>query len=627
MNFVRMTVGFMLLLGIALAYKNTLKVNIGEGIFLTVPTVVLALFLGGLAGSFACGMYVLLAIAAAGYVFLVCRTARGGGGQLAFLRSPYLILIFVLFIWSLFAYYHDFIQHIDEFHHWALAVKYMLRTDLLAHHSTLFGSTHPYATSLFYLFFQRITGYSEQNMYVASSLLVWIGLLLPFAGYGGKDWKKTAMYCLILYFALFSLYAYGLKSLYVDVPVAAWAGGLAGWWMNREKKKTDYLVLASGLLMIWYFKWLAGPLIALFALFFIIVHTLFVEKRVQEMWVSKEPGKRRRILRFAAIVALCLVTGVTVAGIWLLKAPNTTELLARILGRPITKERIEDTVGVFASGVVGRPLASKSNLKVAFVPFLIALVIWMKAIADLFRQKRTFIVYLLYTLSTSCAFLGILFYAYLCIFNEEEAGRMASGSRYLSLYVIFIFVIMMVWLLQRKDAQLPRVPGYLAAGILLLFLGGVNEKFIPNATALYPTKISGHEQITRSSGQAKKIAKLLEEDDRVYFLDQQGKGEYARATALYYLEEQVSNYITEPWKFTKTGNMTRMTEQEEPQIEDFPRLLADGGYTYLWIYRADGFLKKELPEVLDCEDGVKSGKLYRVVYEDGMAVRLEQVKN
>ena len=92
----------------------------------------------------------------------------------------------------------------------------------------LFG-LYAFATSLFHLFFQKFTGYSEQGMYVSSFLLMWIGFLLPFSEYTRKDWKKLVFYIVLVYIALFSLYTYGVKSLYVDVPTAARAGGLAEW--------------------------------------------------------------------------------------------------------------------------------------------------------------------------------------------------------------------------------------------------------------------------------------------------------------------------------------------------------------------------------------------------------------
>ena len=52
--------------------------------------------------------------------------------------------------------------------------------------------------------------------------------------------KKVLLYIAILFVAIYSLYTYGTKSLYVDVPMAAWAGGLAGWWIDTEKTKTKF---------------------------------------------------------------------------------------------------------------------------------------------------------------------------------------------------------------------------------------------------------------------------------------------------------------------------------------------------------------------------------------------------
>ncbi len=620
MNIVRMLAAFACMLGIVLAFKNILKVSAGEGTLLSASLIVLALFLGGKAGSFAYGMYVLLAVSAAGYLLTIVSVIREGKGALSFFCSPYLVILFLIFCYCLIAYFHDFIQHIDEFHHWALAVKYMLETGLPADHSVLFGTVHPYGTSLFYLFFQKFTGYNEQNMYVAATLLMWIGFLLPFSGYERKDWKKAAIYALIVFFGSYSLYLYGMKNLYVDVAVGSWAGGLAGWWRNREKKKTDCLVLGSGLLMICFFKWMAGPLIALFALLFVIAHTCFIEKKM-----LSDPEKQKKALRIGLAAAFVLAAVLGIFLVLLLKAPNTMELLNGFFGGTVTKTRITDTVGAFIASVFGRPLANKSSLKIAFVPFLIALTVLMKLIADLFQQKREFAVYLTYMVCTVGAFLGILLFAYLFMFTEEESTRIASGPRYLTLYVLLILVPVLSWLLQRGKSSHPKAPGYLASGILLMFVSGLNEDYIPNATALYPSEISGYEQITNTGEQANRIQKVLTDTDKVYLLDQQGKGEYARTAALYYLEEQVSDYIVEPWKFTENGNMTRLVEEESPTIEAFPQLLADGGYTYLWIYQADSYLKSTLPQLFVCEDGIGSGRLYRILYEGGAAVGLDQV--
>lgn len=620
MNFVLMLAAFLVILGVALAFQGILKTNIGEGIFLSAALVVLCLFLGGLAGFFSWGMYALFAISAAGYLLTIYGVVRQGKGKLSFLQSPCFILILLFFLYCLVAYYNDFIQHIDEFHQWAYAVKYMLETNLLPNHSALVGNQHPYATGLFYLFFQQITGYNEQNMYVASSLLVWIGLMLPFSEYERKDWKPAVLYCLIMYFGIYSLYSYGMKNLYVDLPVIAWAGGLAGWWMNRKMKKSNGLILLAGLVMICFFKWKAGPLMALFTLLFVGTHSLFVEKDI-----LSDPKKRRAVLQISvaavAVVLLCAI----LAGVYILYAPDPLGGLARIFGGTITREKATRTIGTFLTVVVGKPLTSKSDLKIAFVPFMIFVVMLQMVTAEMFQQKKKFRVYLCYTLVTTSMFLAVLLYTYLFIFSYEESIKMAGGIRYLSLYGVYSFMIVLVWLMQRREAVRKGPRGYIVAGILLLFLYGVNQEFVPNMTGLNSYKVNGFKQINKAKKKIKKFQTEITDKDRVYLLDQQGENEFAKNTAFYYMGEQVSNYNAEPWKFTENGSITRWAETEEPSIDDFPVLLAEGGYTYLWIHRTDEYLTTELPKVLKCEDEIADGMVYRVIYADGSAVGLENV--
>ena len=107
--------------------------------------------------------------------------------------------------------------------------------------------------------------------------------------------------------------------------------------------------------------------------------------------------------------------------------------------------------------------------------------------------------------------------------------------------------------------------------------------------------------------------------------------------------------------------MIRLREDEEITIRDFPQLLEEGGFTYVWIYSADDYLKEELPKVMECswepaeklpegedvdnearaeekseedkktaaaaEDLIDGGRLYKVIYDDdGKAAGLEGVK-
>ena len=276
MYFIEMTFAFLVIFGVALFFRESIRVTMGEGVILSASLIILSLYVSSLVGSFIYGVYAVIAIAGIGMILFGIKAVRCGKMEAQGILSPVLVILFVLYVTSLVFLYNDFIQHIDELHHWAATVKYMLNADQMPVGMSVGNCA--YATSLFLLFFQKFSGYNEQNMYVAAMLLAWIGFMLPFSNYSWKEWKKPGIYAVIVYIALFTLYMYGIKSLYVDVMLASWAGGLAGWWMNRGKRKTDYLVAGVSLLTLCFFKASAGPLMVLFVVMFMALYTLVVEK-------------------------------------------------------------------------------------------------------------------------------------------------------------------------------------------------------------------------------------------------------------------------------------------------------------------------------------------------------------
>lgn len=647
---------FLILVGVVCFYCMILKVNMGEGTFLSASTVMLLLVLSScMFHTFQYGMYAMYVLAVIGAVLLVIAFFQRKKKKKQLRGSGALLILFLLYLIWLILYHNDFIQHIDEFHEWAAAVRYMLLHDKMPTGYDFIGGGGQYgfATSLFLLFFQKLSGYSEQNMYVASSLLTFIGFLLPFSGYEKKDLKKVWIYVGILYIGLYSLYSYGTKSIYVDMPTAAWAGGLAGWWMNRnpQKKKSNVLILLTGMITLHFMKQSQGLLMAVFVLLFAITYTCVIEsKAIQKAYMLKRIRIIAIILGVLTMVGTAGIIGVvsqiqTVETVQVLEdGQESVKVSYEFMGKELSMgaanwvqiytlngEKAKETLKSFLKNAMGAVLAGKSNLKLAFVPFIGLLLILVTIYGDLYEKKREACFFRAYMIVMAAVYCAVLYLSFVLMFTYALSVDVKSSPRYFSGCAVYLMVIVMTLLLGREEIQKKTALKYVLCGVGAMFLYGINTKYIPNMTALDKDDVGGFENIMAARQQSDQIKDIIGSEERVYYIYQVGENtfsqsEYVNAPALYYMDTQISNYMGEPWRFTETGSNVGLELREDITLQNLPELLENGGYQYVWLYMSDKYLSQNLPDILNFPDGEINNGLYRVIYEDGHATGLEYVQ-
>lgn len=656
MYFLEMMLAFLVLLGVALFFVSVFRVNSGEGMFLTVILTTVLLLAGSIIGSFIYGIYSITILALSGViVFFIRKFCFHEKNCVAFF-SPVVTGLLLLYMASLVLYHNDFIQHIDELHHWAATVKFMLNSDRMP--VGLSVSNSAYASSLFLLYFQQFTGYSEQGMYVAAFLFMWAGFLLPFSEYGWKDWKKVFIYIITIYFSMFTLYLYGTKSLYVDIPVASWAGGLVGWWMNRRKSKADYFIAVSGLVMVYFIKASSGLLLALFVLMFMILQSKIVESD----FMAHKKKMKKLMIGGGVLCALVIMGSVILLGVsmkiepvpemnagyeevsaeeegatgqeqcWMIEGIELPEAICNMINSTkLSRDKVVGTVRSFATKSIGASFSGRSNWNLAFYPFIFVILVLWKVCEDLYGDQQKYRLYMLYTGFVALCYSAVMLFSFLFMFAYELSVEMRSSARYFSTCAIFLFIPVLVELLKKDNVRKTVARRYIVLGITVFFLLGLNQKFIPYSTALDKENIPGFEKLNSMADQINKLDHIISENDKVYFLcqyssDNLGGAELYTASAFYYLENRVSNYLETPWRFSETGCNIRL-EKFDTMLSELPSLLAGGGYTYLWVHTTDKYLTEALPEVLECNKKVKSGYLYKIIYEDGIATGLRLVKN
>lgn len=653
-NIIMMIMAFLIVTGIALLYMSVLQMNMGEGMICSAASMMVLLFLSAfIANTFRYGMLGIYLLSGIGAVCFVIRWIRKKNGQLLFTGIVVWGILACLFVVCLVIYHNDFIQHTDEFHLWAALVKYMKEKDRLPiGNDFIAGPGQIYlSSSLFIAFFQIFAGYNEGNMYVASTLLTFIGLLLPLSGYKKKEWKKVVFYVAMMYVAIFSLYLYATKTLYVDMMTVAWAGGLAGWWLNRDKNKKNLIIIPTVIAALVFMKPSSGLLMAVYVTLFIIGHHMLIEKRL----IQKSGAVKKINLITGILCALVLAGSVGIIGLigqihtqkqQIVENGQETVKTAYMIGDKelpesisqrvelysISMNKVKKTMGTFITYAFGNPLGSRSSLKLAFVPFMILLLILLSLFGELNQRQREVAFYRNYLIFMSLSYCAVLFFSFITMFGYELSVTVRGMSRYLAVCAVFWFIIVLVLFFQNNIVHRVKLQKYLMCALFLVFLSGLNNKYIPNTTALDKQNVIGYEDIMSAKEQSEAVKSVLQENDRVYFIYQiaanqePGDADLITSPVMYYLDIQISNYGVEPWRFYEGGCNIAIEDVDTMGIQNLPDLLTAGGYTYLWIYRSNNYLRDELPNVLNNDgDSVEAG-LYKVVYEDGRVAGIQYLQ-
>ena len=490
-------VAFLVLTGLALLIKIVVRTNLGEGFFLAVSVIMLVLYAGGrAAGSFTPGFFLLIGLGGLGCIlqvvlFLRTRTAGRKGGSVPcaddYSLPAVCILVFAL-LYGMILFKGAFLQNPDELHWYGPVLRTMAERNQLIDWSSFIIPYQPYAATFFELFFLKFAGSSEQVMYASAFLLNWIGFLLPMSAMKKRDWRKVVLYSTILFASLYSLYLRPYKSLYVDLPCIAWAGALAGWWIARDRtrKRTNLLVLAAGLVTLAFYKQMVGLLMGLLVLLF-----LFFEYEAEKCVSDRDHGKKRTLYVNGGTFLLFLTgAGVAGAGLLLLARGRFMGLLpesVRIMleGSGFSVSKIVRLAGALGNAFLGTALHGKSDLKIYTFAFLVFLVIWQAADAWLGREKEGLRIRSWYMVLSSMGYMAALAISYITMFTYGEAAEAKSSKRYMSILVMFLFILCLSrWIQREEKAQsVKAIRLFSALALLLFFITGWNDRFIANATA------------------------------------------------------------------------------------------------------------------------------------------------
>lgn len=620
MGYVQFMAAFLLLVGTALLMAGPGRMAAGEGMTVAVALAMVVVYISASAGYLQTGFGVIRILGAAGWLLYLIRKRKT---KESLSGTSYLMVCLLALLFFMAAYRGDFIQRIDELHLWAPVVRSILRTGSLQMPEGLYVGNQLLGTSMLHVFALQFTGFHEAFLYVSGTMLIFMGALLPFGSQGGRcadrknrheEWAKILIYTLLIWLALYSCYYYGAKTLYVDMATAAWSGGLAAWWVCREKNsRRNVPVFVCGMMIVFFMKIFVGLVMDILLILWAVSWTYFVEGRYERMDSSRQR-------RFKAAVFSVLLLGLAAGAAMLLISPLRQMLFARIGIVDVTEQKIKQTLVRFVTVVFGRSLSASGRIGIAFLPGIAVTGLLISAAADLRGNTKQRKVTLCYVMLAVAIYLIFLLTAFALLFSYEEAVALAGIGRYLSIPLMYLLIIAVTLLLRewtRGEGKTGVIAKYAVLLLMGLFALNINEGFIPSMTGIDKPHISGYKDIHETKEEIRQIRQLIGPEDRVYLLNQVGETEYPVNLAWFYLEHQVSNYLSEPWRYGKAGATIRLKVMDEYRLEDFPQLLRDRGFTYLWIYTTDKYLTKNLKQVFEMDTQVENGQLYKIEYGEG----------
>ena len=188
MLLVRLLILSVSLFGYILFLTKQYRIKAALAPALSVSFIMLFVFLGGLLGALEWSVYLLLALGVALLIWMLLKKTPTGWKEL--LTNPALIFLTLSGILLFLRFQHRVLSSYDDFSHWGVIVKGMLRDNSFpsSANSFLTFQSYPPGSACWIYFVSRILGVKEGYFLFANAMLTLAYLSTLFGFYGKRRW-------------------------------------------------------------------------------------------------------------------------------------------------------------------------------------------------------------------------------------------------------------------------------------------------------------------------------------------------------------------------------------------------------------------------------------------------------
>lgn len=628
----RFLIGMTALLGPAALLALLFRKKIEDTLAPAVHLVILLLYGAGLLGLLRWGTPLVLALglcSLAGVLWYGIRKKQWAelGRQLF---CPGLVVFGAVVVGAMLLLRGRMLSQWDEFSHWGLVVKNMLVFDQMGNAPgvTTYFEGYPPAAALLEYFFASLGRPALPEAYLYGAMDLWVAALLvgAMSGLAWKNWKTVLLRGSVLFLLPLSFFEGMYHSIYVDGLLGLlFASAVLGWFREEEHSGFSFLRLGLCLAALVLVKE-SGTGLAVAALLLAGAELLWRSRHAAQKTGRTPAQKAAAVLVLLFPLAACLAAklswnwylGATGAG----EAWNTSGITASALWDALRGKLLPYQVETLHA--FGRALMDARELGQWTIPPVMYLVLLLAAgVLLIVRQatkpqkQRMLLLQVGLAVSGLVYTLGLLV-LYLFTYSEYEAQQVASFSRYMGTLLLGWALIQAVLLLELPGSR--RFCWGLSAGVLAFCLAASGLRGRA-AQSYYGSLTNQQTQEMRQPFAAAEQAQAQMDyhKDKVYFVCQNSQGREYWITR--YSMTPVSLQPPQGWSLGQPYHEGDVWSQPMTS-EQWQQLLLEGGYHYVYLYRADERFSQEYGQLFGGPQQVQGSCFYRVEPQTDGSVRL-----
>lgn len=606
-NTINLCIVFLIYIFLAFFCYQVFKVTSEESLVMAATFVMLGVFGAGLVGNLKCVYYVAVIIDVLGVGLTAIKYLLGYEKKIIYRQftsffSPSIVILILLFFYAFIAFKGAIYTYPDEIFQWGPAVKYMVEKGQLPYGANFTGQAVTFSmTTMFQYFWSGLTNFVERNSMVANFILSFIPIFLPFSGSGWKEWKKIAIYTILIFLAINIVTYVKYYTLLQDIVLPMWAGGVIGWLLWKKKEKINWIIILCSLACISSMKSLVGPLFSGIIVLVVIIYELiyYTPKRVGDI-VSINT------IKCSIAIILCIFG---ISGVW------SYVIGTNVHNRFITYDAEAKNIFDIIRGIINGSF-SNLNSSVKAIPnvsyfifgglIVIFLLLFSKYCVDI-KEKIYFKVTICFYLIGFLCYLIVMLYAYIRVFSASDSQSVAGLDRYLSYYILLGIVPVTSFFFVRENSNNKKSLYKIKILIFLMLLYGTENDFVTKVSAINIKNDSIYILRSKIENQCLALNELIESEDKVFVLGVLSSNEYK------IMAYEIGNQFAGSEDCYAVYNRNIKDTILINDVLTYPTLLENYKYDVIWLYNIEDNDKLNAFKYNYGIADVRNGSVYRVV--------------